>query len=169
MTAYPVNIVIGEPCFSVRYGYKPDNIGDATLDLVTSADKTCSLHNNSDGMLFKGQATSCKDVECVLVWNHQKEVYELRTLDSCLRVNKERTPASLVPPQPDQVRFSTPRVATPVVQPSKSPTVVLDDDEFGDLANDLENELETSPRLGSAIGTAGLSRQDDDEISSEEE
>lgn len=189
-----------QECFSIRYEGSDDfSLANSVRTLSIDDDKYSLCSQDGKETLFECQYKQTKDVECILIYNEKMGGYELHPLSFNLKAarTKERPSrkphvASIlnVPPYMPQGPTSTPGVAEPILE---------DDDDLGDLADKLADELAgqgydtqsgddtsshvllppgtsnaSTPSIVSAhttsvIGTAGAALNEDDASSSEEE
>lgn len=95
MPEYPVSAgAMKNRCFTVRYAFRPESLDTCKAMQLRKYDEEgasgYSLTPDGAESGFRGPATAAKEVECVLVWNADEQIYELRQLDFALRMNPVR-------------------------------------------------------------------------------
>lgn len=113
--------------FSVRYGFRPDSLDTGAPFQLTRGEGSKNEDflieapgaHGSEPHLFRGQATSAKDNEYVLVFNQSTKSFDLQLLDFTLRMNASREKPStrkqlsLPPREGSSTPVSTPSSSTP--------------------------------------------------------
>uniref|UniRef100_A0A060TCL4 ARAD1D37026p n=1 Tax=Blastobotrys adeninivorans TaxID=409370 RepID=A0A060TCL4_BLAAD len=113
--------------FSVRYGFRPDSLDTGAPFQLTRGEGVKSEDflieapgaHGSEPHLFRGQATSAKDNEYVLVFNQSTKSFDLQLLDFTLRMNASREKPStrkqlsLPPREGSSTPVGTPVTSTP--------------------------------------------------------